>query len=51
MNEVHGNNGTFSTTSRVGKVCIEHKNYHQIQMVVLFDLNDDKCIETAFLLS
>ena len=44
MNDIYDDNNVFSTTSRIGKVCIEHKIYYQIQMVVSFDLNDGEGI-------
>ena len=51
MNNTYDNNNAFSRTSRIGKVCIEQKIYYQIQIVVLFDLNEGKVIENALLLS
>ena len=50
MNDIHDNNNVFSTTSRIGKLCIEHKIYYQIQIVVLFDLNDGEGIKNTLLL-
>ena len=48
MNNTHDDN-VFSITSRIGKACIEHKIYHQIQIVVLFDLDDGKVIKNTLL--
>ena len=35
MSNIYENNNVFSTTSRIGKVCSEHKIYYPIQIVIL----------------
>ena len=34
----NNDDNAFSITSQIGKVCIEQKIYHLIQIIVLFDL-------------
>ena len=51
MNDIYDDNNVFSTTSAIGKVCLEHKIYYQIQIVVSVDLIDGNDAENALLLS